>query len=442
MSYFQIDGGYPLKGKVKLSGAKNAAIKMIVASLLTDEEVVLEDVPEISDVEVDIEIVRSLGVEALYIRPNVLKLCAKKIHSYEVFKELSSKSRASILLLGPLLYRFGKAKIYELGGCKIGSRPLDRHIEALKTLGAKIGYLDGAYTAESTGRLKGTSVVFEKVTVMGTENVILSSVLAEGKTKIIGAALEPEIDDLILLLTKMGAKITRVTDGAGRNTIEIEGVEKLSGATHRIIPDRNEAVTFALAAAVTHGDIAIENARPKDLTAFLAKIHQAGVDYEVSESGIRVWHEAGKKLNSLDLMTSPHPGFMTDWQQPFSVLLCLANGTSTIHETVYSNRFEYAKELNRMGAKISLFHPAVVPSIYSFSDYADDGLYAARISGPSDLRGKRLTVADLRAGATLVLAALAAKGKSEIFGIELIDRGYERLEEKLKALGAFIERRN
>ena len=282
MSFFQIEGGNPLKGKVKLSGAKNAAIKMIVASLLTDEDVILEDVPEISDVEVDIEILRSLGVEALYIRPNVLKLSSKKIHSYEVFKELSSKSRASILLLGPLLYRFGKAKIYELGGCKIGSRPLDRHINALKTLGARIDYSGGAYTAESSGRLVGASVVFEKVTVMGTENVILSSVLGIGKTRIIGAALEPEVDDLILLLTKMGAKIARSLDGAGRNTIEVEGVDNLKGATHSIIPDRNEAVTFALAGSVTQGDIVIENARPKDLIAFLAKIQQAGVDYEVS----------------------------------------------------------------------------------------------------------------------------------------------------------------
>ncbi|PIS21643.1 UDP-N-acetylglucosamine 1-carboxyvinyltransferase [candidate division WWE3 bacterium CG08_land_8_20_14_0_20_41_15] len=442
MSFFQIEGGNPLKGKVKLSGAKNAAIKMIVASLLTDEDVILEDVPEISDVEVDIEILRSLGVEALYIRPNVLKLSSKKIHSYEVFKELSSKSRASILLLGPLLYRFGKAKIYELGGCKIGSRPLDRHINALKTLGARIDYSGGAYTAESSGRLVGASVVFEKVTVMGTENVILSSVLGIGKTRIIGAALEPEVDDLILLLTKMGAKIARSLDGAGRNTIEVEGVDNLKGATHSIIPDRNEAVTFALAGSVTQGDIVIENARPKDLIAFLAKIQQAGVDYEVSENSLRVWREEGTKLKSLDLVTAPHPGFMTDWQQPFSVLLCLAEGVSTIHETVYSDRFEYTKELNRMGAKISLYHPVAAPSVYSFSDYTEEGLYAASISGPTDLRGRRLTVVDLRAGATLVLAALSAKGKSEVYGVELIDRGYERFEEKLKGLGAFIERKS
>lgn len=440
MSRFIVEGGIPLKGAVRVSGAKNAAVKMVAASLLTDEPILLEDVPEIADVEVDLEIVRSLGVSARKVSSHVLELSSEKIHSFEVFPELASRSRAAVLVLGPLLSRFGKAKIYQLGGCAIGARPIDRHLKALEALGAKITCDSGAYVAEAPLGLKAGTIKFEKQTVMGTENAILASVLVSGETSIVNAAKEPEVDDLIDLLKKMGAQIERIEDEGGVSVLKISGVRSLFGAKHKIIPDRNEAVTLAVAAAVTRGDLAIENVRPKDLLSFLAKLSAVGVKYEVGSDFLRVWADAGDKFSPCDIQTLPHPGFMTDWQQPFSVLLTQAEGQSIIHETVYSNRFDYVKELNRMEARIDLFHPNLGPRDYSFDGYREDGLYSAKVFGPTRLKGERVKVSDLRAGATLVLAALCAEGKSEILGVELIDRGYEHLDEKLRILGAKISR--
>lgn len=440
MSRFIVEGGIPLKGAVKVSGAKNAAVKMVVASLLTDEPILLEDVPEIADVEVDLEIVRSLGVSAKEVSPHVLELCAEKIHSFEVFPELSNRSRVAVLVLGPLLSRFGKAKIYQPGGCAIGTRPIDRHLKALQTLGAKISYDGSAYVAEAPFGLKAGTIKFEKQTVMGTENAILASILVSGETSIVNAAKEPEVDDLIDLLKKMGAKIERIEDEGGVSVLKISGVRSLIGAKHKIIPDRNEAVTFAIAGAITGGDLSIENVRPKDLLSFLAKLSAVGVKYEVGSDFLRVWADPSDKFSPCDIQTAPHPAFMTDWQQPFSVLLTQAEGQSIIHETVHSNRFDYVKELNRMGARIDLFHPNLDPQDYGFDDYREDGLYSAKVFGPTRLKGEKVKVTDLRAGATLVLAALSAEGKSEILGIELIDRGYEHLDEKLRILGAKISR--
>lgn len=443
MQKFLIEGGIPLKGQVQISGAKNAAIKMVAASLLTPHEVVLENIPRIDDVGVIVEIVENLGVKTEFLDEKVLGLRANEVFSSEVPHSLGVRSRSAIMTVGPLLARFGEVTIPEPGGCRIGLRPIDRHLEALERLGAEISCEGGVYKFTAP-RLKGAEVNFEKNTVMGTESVLLAAVLAEGETVITNAAEEPEVDGLIELLVKMGGKIKR--DEQEPRRIVVEGVRELSGARHRILPDRNEAVTFAIAAAATCGDVTLENIRPLDLTAFTAKLEKMGVGFDIQKQSLRVWLEKDKVLQPVEIETAPHPGFMTDWQQPFCVLLTQANGESLIHETVYEERFEYVTQLNKMGAKIKLLTPskaevAFDPQSYSF-DWASDGepKSVAKIFGPTPLSGRRLQIPDLRAGAALVLAALAAEGTSEVSGVEHIDRGYEQFDEKLRNLGAKIER--
>lgn len=439
MPEYIIEGGTPLRGTVSISGAKNAAIKMVAASLLTPDPLILHNVPQISDIDVDIEIVKSLGVSVVR-KDHTLQLMRKKL-GYRVPKDLSSKTRASAIVMGPLLAVAGKFEIPEPGGCAIGKRPLDRHIAALESLGAKIEFAKGNFRG-SIKDLRGGIVSFDKPSVMATENVILASVLAKGGTIITGAAQEPEVDDLICLLNKMGAKIAR--DAFDPLKIYIEGVDHLSGAEHLILPDRNEAVTFAIAAAVTGGDVTIKGVEPKDLTAFLAKLEKVGVSYEVAPDRLRVWKEGD--FSPLEIETSPHPGFMTDWHPPFVLLLTQAKGESLLHEKVFENRFAYIGSLNQMGASLEAATPSGVgekfdPEIYHFSWVGEkEPQTFAKISGPTPLFGTKLKIPDLRAGATLVLAALAAKGESIIEGVEHIDRGYEGFEEKLKGLGAQIER--
>lgn len=444
MQKFIVEGGNPLKGTVRIFGAKNAAIKMIAASLLTSDEVVLEDVPRIDDVGVMVDVVRNLGVKTEFIDKKTLGLKAADVFTTEVPRSLGSTSRSAVIAIGPLLARFGEVTIPEPGGCRIGLRPIDRHLKAFEAFGATVFYENGLYTI-SAPQLKGTNIRFEKNTVMGTENAILAGSLAQGETTIVNAALEPEVDDLIELLVGMGARIERSKEEPRR--ISIEGVKELGGCKKTILPDRNEAVTFAVAAAATRGDVTLENVRPQDLTAFLSKLRQLGVQFDAEESSLRIWLDSEAALEAVDVETAPHPGFMTDWQQPFAVLLTQAEGVSLIHETVYEDRFSYTESLKKMGAQIELLTPAeagisFAPEDYNF-DWTDEEepRSVAKISGPTPLHGAgNLLIPDLRAGATLVLAALAAEGKSEVVGVEHIDRGYEDFEGRLKSLGAWIER--
>lgn len=443
MQKFLIESSTPLKGQVQISGAKNVAIKMVAASLLTSEEVVLENIPRIDDVGVVVEIVRNLGVKTEFLDEHTLGLRADEVFSSTVPHSLGVKSRSAIITIGPLLTRFGEVTLPEPGGCRIGLRPINRHLEALEKLGATVSHEGGVFKI-SAPRLKGTTIKFDKNTVMGTENTILAAVLAEGETEILNSAEEPEVDELIALLNRMGARIKRDENESRR--IIIEGVRELGGARHRILPDRNEAVTFAVAAAATRGDVTIVDARPLELTAFLAKLEKMGVGFDIQGKNLRVWLEKTAVLQPVQIETAPHPGFMTDWQQPACVLLTQASGESLLHETVYEDRFEYVKELAKMGAKIKIMTPTKAGIAFEVEKYSFDWAgeeepkAVAKISGPTPLSGCQLQIPDLRAGAALVLAALAAEDISEILGVEHIDRGYEKFDEKLRNLGAKIER--
>ncbi len=416
---------------------------MVAASLLTTQEVVLENIPRIDDVGVIVKIVENLGVKTEFLDEKVLLLKADEVFSTQIPHSLGVSSRSAVMAIGPLLARFGEVTIPEPGGCRIGLRPIDRHLAALERLGAAVEHEQGIYKITAP-RLKGAEINFEKNTVMGTETVLLASVLAEGETVIVNAAEEPEVDDLIALLLKMGAQIKR--DDGNPRRIVVEGVRELSSARHRILPDRNEAVTFAVAAAATRGDVTLTNIRPLDLTAFTAKLEKMGVGFDIQKNSLRVWLEEGTVLQAVGIETAPHPGFMTDWQQPACVLLTQVNGESLLHETVYEDRFGYVKELKKMGAKIKLLTPSEAGVAFNSSDYNfdwtddDEPKSVAKIFGPTPLFGQNLQIPDLRAGAALVLAALAAEGISEISGVEHIDRGYEQFDEKLRGLGAKIER--
>ena len=437
MEKLVVNGGRKLKGKIGVSGSKNVALKVLVASLLTKEKVIIENVPRISDFNILVEIVEDLGATVDFI-DHTLTIEAGTLADYDVPLEGAASLRASSMLIAPLLVRMGKALIPNPGGCRIGARPIDRTIEGLIHMGADIRYdsQDGYFHAKTNG-FRGVTYEFEKNTHTGTETLIIAAVLAKGKTILKNAAEEPEVDELINFLTSMGAKIKR-----DKRTITITGVNKLSGTTFRIMPDRNEVVTFAIAAYVTNGDITVVNAQKEHIKEFLDKLDLAGAKWEeVKEGGIRFYNGT---FAAVDVETRQHPGFMTDWQAPWAVLMTQANGTSIIHETVYESRFGYVNELIKMGAKIKLFNPKVEnpKEFYNFN-YDDDKpeyRHAARIEGPTPLHNAVVQITDLRAGATLVLAALAASGKSVIFGVQHLDRGYEDFDEGLRSLGADIQR--
>lgn len=440
MEKFIVKGGIPLKGKTKVSGAKNVALKAIVAACLTDEEVTIENIPLISDFSVMADIVEDLGGK-IEITDHVLKIKVEKFKKDKISLEKAAEIRTSSMLMIPLLARFGKAIIPNPGGCRIGKRPIDRTIDGLKKMNILINYNrgDGYFYARVNGKIKGANYKFEKNTHTGTETLILASVLAKGTTILENAASEPEVDELISFLNKMGAKIKRVKP----RTIKIEGVEKLHGAIITIGPDRNEIVTLAIAAVVTGGDIFIENVKKEGIIEFLEKFKEVGGGVEFLENGIR-FYAKDKELIPTNITTQPFPGFMTDWQGPWAVLMTKAKGMSIIHEAIYENRFGYASELEKMGANIELFNPVVKnpKTFYNFnlSDDNDGYKHAAKISGPVELHNGIVAITDLRAGATLVLAALAAKGKSVIIDIEHLDRGYEGFDQRLKGLGANIKR--
>lgn len=441
MDKFVISGGIPLKGEIAIGGAKNVALKVLVATLLTDEELIIHNVPLLRDVYFMLEVLESLGVTHAF-EGHTLTIQHKGMNTPTVPLEVGARLRTSSMVLGPLLARFHKAKIPNPGGCRLGARPIDRHIEALKLMGATIEYnsLDGFFYASAPEGLHGATIEFEKNTHTGTETLILAAVLAKGTTVIKNAALEIEIDGLIELLNSMGAKILR----SNKREITIVGVNTLHGVQYTIMPDRNEEVTFAIAAAITNGDIIVRNSQLHALKPFLDTFRKAGGSFEAIDETTTRYCCMGPST-ATDVVTMPHPGFMTDWQAPWAVYMTQCKGISTIHETVFESRFSYVKELKKMGAHIEFFDPPVDnPEVFynfNWSDRVEGYRQAIRIYGSTPLHNAVLEIDDLRAGATIILAALVASGESIIHGVEQVDRGYEEIEKRLKNIGASISRK-
>jgi UDP-N-acetylglucosamine 1-carboxyvinyltransferase len=437
-----VNGGRKLTGTVGVSGAKNVALKAMVAACLTDEEVIIRNVPLISDFMIMAEIIKELGGEVKII-DHVAYVRMKNFKKEKITLEEAAEIRTSAMFLSPLLARMGKAIIPNPGGCRIGARPIDRTIKGLEKMGYSISYMsdDGFFYLKKNGSAKKNEIVykFEKSTHTGTETLLMIAALLDGtKVTLQNSAAEPEIDELINLLNQMGAKILRTDE----RTIVIEGVKKLNGTEFTIGPDRNEIVTLAIAAIITKGDILIKGAQNVDLSPFVQRLELAGGGVEQKGDGIRFFYKG--ELTSVDVTTSTYPGFMTDWQGPWAILMTQAKGTAIIHETVYENRFGYVAELKKMGADITSFNPEVKnpEEVYNFNlcDNDPEYFHAIKIKDLTPLHNAVVEVSDLRAGATLVIAALAATGESVILGIEHLDRGYEKLEERLKALGADIKR--
>jgi UDP-N-acetylglucosamine 1-carboxyvinyltransferase len=418
MQKFIVTGGTPLRGSVRIAGAKNAVLKLMAAAALTDEPVRLTNVPKISDVMIMRETMGDIGFGVRRVNGDALEIVAHDADWLFVPLEAAMKMRSSFILLGPLLTRFGRVIISNPGGDRIGRRPVDLHVAAMESLGATIEYKNGYYFANAPQGLRGARISFPYVTVMGTENALLAAVLARGTSVIENAAREPETDDLVAMLCAMGARIERTAP----HRLEVEGVERLRGVEHRVIGDRLEAGTFAIAAAVTGGEVEMTGVDPQHLGSFLEVLGRMGVPFETAADGVRVGSAPGA-YRPCDVETAPYPGFATDLQAPLAVLLTQADGDSRIHETIYEDRLDYTMELVKMGAVIEV-----------------EDQHTACIAGPTQLHGREVTIADLRAGATLVLAALAADETSVISGVEHVDRGYEQIEAKLVALGAQIHR--
>jgi UDP-N-acetylglucosamine 1-carboxyvinyltransferase len=439
MEKFIVSGPTVLHGDVTIAGAKNVALKAIVTSLLTDDEIVLHNMPHIRDVILMLDVVKSLGAQVT-VNGNTISIKDGNTKDGKVPLEIGARLRTSSMVLGPMLSRYGSATIPNPGGCRIGARPIDRHIEGLKQMGATITYdsKDGYFYAHAE-HLHGAEISFQKNTHTGTETLILAAVLADGTTVLKNAAREVEIDDLIALLTSMGANIKR----SAEREITIVGVKKLHGAEYTIMSDRNEEATFAIAALVTKGDITIHHSERSHMKAFLEAFEKAGGVYKmIDDTTTQYFYD--KPIQAVDIVTGTHPGFMTDWQAPWALLMTQAQGVSTIHETVFENRFCYVEELRKMGADISYFDPQVdsPKDYYNFNweDRIKGTHQAIRITGPTQLHNAILSMNDLRAGATVVLAAMLATGQSSIYGVEQIDRGYEHIDVRLGSLGASIER--
>ncbi|RCX11234.1 UDP-N-acetylglucosamine 1-carboxyvinyltransferase [Anaerobacterium chartisolvens] len=417
MPKYIIGEGKPLKGKVKTSGAKNSVLPIIAASLLGNSHSIIEEIPYLNDVRVMCDLLRSLGVSVEFFdNQEKIRVCPDNISNITAPYELVNKLRASFLVMGPLLAKTGMAKVSLPGGCAIGTRPVDLHLKGFAALGAEITQGHGYIEARVNGRLKGTKIYMDFPSVGATENILMAAALAEGQTIIENAAIEPEIVDLATYLTAMGADVK----GAGTDTIKINGVKSLSGANHPIIPDRIEAGTFMVATAITGGDVVIENVVPDHLKPISAKLREAGV--EVSEELSAIHVKAGGPLKAVDIKTHPYPGFPTDMQAQMTSLVSKAEGTSIVSETIFENRFMHVSELKRMGANIKIEGRSAV------------------IEGIPKLMGAQVKATDLRAGAALILAGLAAEGVTEITDIEHIERGYVNIDKKLKALGADIQR--
>ncbi len=434
---FTIVGGTPLLGCVRVGGAKNASYKLMIAALLADTESRLLNLPAISDVALVKKIIGQLGADIHEAGEQTLYIVPKHLQNSTIDPNHGEASRASTLFLGPLLARCGRAAVPLPGGDKIGKRPLERHLDGLRAMGVTLTQENGMLVAQ-TGGLVGTTYRFNKNTHTGTETLIMAAVLAKGTTVLENAALEPEIDDLIRFLTAMGAKIRR----RAFRIIEIEGVESLHGAIHRVMPDRNEVVSYACAAIASKGDIVVENAKREDLVAFLEKLDEVGGGYEVGDYGIRFYYK--QPLRAADIETEIYPGFMTDWQPLWATLVCHATGESIIHETVMQNRFQYVPTLREMGAKIENIDPEVKhpEERYNFElqDANETDVHAIKIYGPTIFHGGEFVVHDLRAGATTMLAAISGTGTTVLHNIEQVERGYQKIEEKLRSLGANITR--
>ena len=428
---FLVKGGKPLHGSIKISGAKNAASKLIIASLLTDEEVQITNCPvSIGEIIVTRKIIESLGAKFSNFSPDEVTIRTKKINDISFSSSLGLINRIGILTTGPLLVREGKAKIPKPGGDQIGARPINYHLDALKKLGAEVKEYKDYYLLKAK-KLVGTDITLPYPSVGATENIIITASLAVGKTTLYNAAIEPEIIDLIMLLQKMGA----VIDIRTNRTIVITGVEKLYGAKHRVIPDRLEAASFACAAIASKGDVMIYDAQQKDMITFLNAIRLIGAEYEVKENGIRFYYNGDLKPISVE--TDVHPGFMTDWQPPLTILLSQAEGISTLHETVYENRFGYVKELNKMGADIELTNNCLgTPCRFNGTGY----YHSAIIKGKTPLKPAEIIVPDIRAGFSYLVAAILAEGETLVNGIHYIDRGYENIDKKMRKLGVNIKR--
>ncbi len=428
MQTMTITGGKPLKGSVKIAGAKNAASKMIIASLLTSDTVVLHNVPLQKESEISRELVTTLGATTA-LDDHSLTIRVEKIASSSAMS-LSRKNRLAILALAPLLHRTGEAFVPTLGGDKIGPRPVNFHIDLLEAMGATIEVDAEGYHAKAPKGLKGAVINLPYPSVGSTETALFAGVLAKGRTVIHNAAIEPEIIEIVMMLQKMGAIIEF---GAGRH-IEIVGVEKLHGCEHTVVADRMEAASFASMALATRGEIFCEGAVHRDMVTFLNAVRLIGGDYEVRENGILF--KGAAKYKGIQIETDTHPGFMTDWQQPFLVAMTQAEGTSVIHETVYEERFGYTDVLKEMGADITLFDTCLGEVACRFKDH--NHKHSAIIKGPTPLRAATIELLDIRAGLACIIAALVAEGTSTLSGFEHLERGYEDLYGKLKAIGADV----
>ncbi len=416
MDNFRIVGGNPLRGTVRISGAKNAALPLLCASLLADGESTFRNVPDLTDIRTTANLLRHLGLDA-EVTPPVVKIFGRPVVEPDAPYELVRKMRASVLVLGPLVARYGRARVSLPGGCAIGARPIDQHLKGLEAMGAEIeldhGYVD---VSVPSGKLRGADIWLDMPTVTGTENLMSAAVLAKGRTTLMNAAREPEVEELARVLNKMGANV----EGAGTNTITIQGVEVLQPIDHAIIADRIEAGTFMVAAAATGGELFLDGITFDHLQAVAAKMREAGVIVEREGNGIRV--AGAPPFKPVDITTAPHPDFPTDMQAQLMMLMCLAAGRSVITETIFENRFMHVSELNRMGARIDVVGRS------------------ATVEGPVRFQGASVMATDLRASASLVVAGLVAEGITEVLRVYHIDRGYERIEEKLAGVGANIRR--
>lgn len=410
-----IEGGYKLGGSAVISGAKNAALPAMAACLLTAEDCIIENVPDIEDVRILGEVLRHLGASVENLDKNCLRINAAHIHTLAAPSRLVTKMRASFLVMGPLLARFGEAASCPPGGDVIGQRPIDVHLTGFSAFGAHLTRQEEKYLAVAP-RLKGTKVFLDYPSHIGTENLLMTATLAQGKTILRNASCEPEVVCLAEMLNKMGARI----QGAGTSTIEIEGVDELHGVCHRIIPDRIEAGTFAIAAAIAGEEVVLEDVISEHIDSLLWKLGEAGVHWEAKDNSLRIL--GGGSLKAVNVQALPYPGFATDLQAAIGVLMTQAGGVSVIHERVYDNRLLYVGELRKMGAEVVVAGQTAI------------------ISGPCELVGTPVRALDIRSGAALILAGLAAKGTTEVSDIYHLDRGYERLEDRLRGLGAKIER--
>ena len=419
MDYFHIRGGTPLQGRIPISGAKNAALPILAATLLTDKVSTLSNVPHLNDITTMVELLGALGADVAMDESMALKVSAAQLNNQRAPYALVKTMRASILVMGPLLARFGRAEVSFPGGCAIGSRPVDLHLKGFEAMGAHIDVRDGYIVATTDNGLKGCDFTFDTVTVGGTENLLMAAVLAEGRTVLRNAAREPEITDLVAFLRGMGADI----EGDDTATLVINGVSQLGASHYSVMPDRIEAGTFLVAAAATRGCITVENASAEHIGIVLEKLRDAGVNIVVEGDSITADMTEGQ-LTAVDLTTAPYPGFPTDMQAQFTAMNVVAEGVGRITETIFENRLMQAHEMSRMGANITVDGHSVI------------------IRGKSSIDGAPVMASDLRASASLVIAGLAAKGETHVDRIYHIDRGYERIEEKLQAVGADIVRKS